>query len=199
MTKEFENFKNELNLLNQTEERNRILKIENFKNQIEHDKKILKESGIIELFQNIRDNQIVSSEETVRKPVYKKTFFGSSRDIDHYEYTKIKKPAEIIFSDNYSSNYDYSKCLNKKKNTISVALIFNITRTSDDFGGGGSCQCVRVDVENSHLNLFIMNDQKLVLSQIKNGELEKNIAWAINNPISASYGASLSEIIDNNW
>ena len=197
MTKEFEKirsilkpFNEEIQTRQSNEEAERKRKEDEewreFYEGIKRDQEILDNSGVKEIFKEIRDSGLVkaSSKPFFEKvPIYKEKLFGGLV-LDHYENKKVLDytPAFIYYSD-YSTGGIPKNIRNKRE--VSISLIFDICEAGSDGIGGGSSE-VKIAVKNNQLNLVNYGKVERFeygYTPIEDGKLGETIAEAIKNPI----------------
>lgn len=156
--------------------------------KIDADKIILKNSGVIELLQEIRDSGLVrDSDKKIRKqvPIYKTNIFGK-KYIDRYEERVVSEytPASVYISENII------KPDNLKASLVFISLTYNtyyetVKTYGDDSFEHHGCE-VRIAVINGKLNLVSRKRGDIpendIYSPIEPGKLAETIAEAIKNP-----------------
>lgn len=181
MSKEFDYIKNEFGSHQQNQENQRSLELTNLRQRIERDKKILEQSGVIELFKEIRDGKLVILHNNTRRI---EKFFGGER-LERLPDT----PARIVLSENnIDQNYLFGNTLsNKNKETVSVLLDFN-EFNSGEMNAYKTFSEVKILVSQGKLNLVLPNNGHTSpyddsnIFEIKEGELSSTIANALKNP-----------------
>lgn len=140
MIKEFEKLKNDLNFSRQEKER----KIKNdfflLKERIKKDKILLEESGIKELFEEIRDNGIVKWDDREFWETTRRTFGIKKERISYIPAKIVLSKNDIKEEGNFSSDF-----------VVSISLRFNHNDVYDSCYGNFSE--VKIISEDGHLFL----------------------------------------------
>lgn len=142
--------------------------------KIDADKIILKNSGVIELFQKIADSGLVKSSDNpvyIWEPIYKKGLIGR-KYLDHYEKKLISEYTPATISESENTN-----------DLVSVTLFYD---TSFDSKGGDSntehhCKKIKIAVLNKKLNL-VSGKSEDIYTPIEDGKLADTITEAIKHP-----------------